>query len=499
MAGRAGLPGQLRPFVPQRGPVVVWRGPQHPAAALAVPPGRGAVRGRDRPGGGVGPVDRGGPPGRRRVGAVARAGPAPAAAAGDLDPGGLGGPDRRRRRPGPRHAAGERTPQPAPGADGAAERSGDGRPAGRSEHGKGAQLMVDEMDLLSGLKTAEPVRPRAFEAARATLRAAMVMEDGVPEPATGAVRRARWGRGRVAGLSVVAVGAAAAAVVLVVASTSSAPGPHGTASGTTPAPAKAAPAAVNPELAQLAATITVPQVSLPGNATMEIRNQSPTSATPGANGIDLYLNDGTYYWGINKTDLLRSIASGQDSGQGAFKRSIAAALLAAKGDVATGRAQMSVANYLGGKPPSATVNAQARQAEIEKLKAVDKEKHIKYTPPKPLTPQQKAEQTDNLIWMNSNYALTAAPENPNVRAGVLRILATMPNVKVTHTTTAGQATLTMSDSWPKLSGDDTESTVISASTGLPIATSDRGTGDPSSTFYYHPTRVSLAQVKAGRF
>ena len=359
--------------------------------------------------------------------------------------------------------------------------------------------MIDEMDLLSGLKTAEPVRPHAFEGARATLRAAMVVEDEVPEPVTARGRRPRWGRGRIAGLSVAAVGAAAAAVVLVVASSSSAPGRPATASGTAPAKAKPSAAAVNPVLAQLAANITVPQVTLPGNATMEIRNQSPTSATPGANGIDLYLNDGTYYWGINKTDLLKSIASGQDSGQGAFKRSIAAALLAAKGDVATGRAQMSVANYLGGKPPSATVNAQARRAEIEKLKAVDKEKHIKYTPPKPLTPAQKQEQTDNLIWMNSNYALTAAPENPNVRAGVLRILATMPNVTVTHTTTAGQTTLTLSDSWPKLSGGDRESTAINARTGLPIATSDSGPGEQPTTFYYHPTRVSLAQVKAGRF
>jgi hypothetical protein len=195
---------------------------------------------------------------------------------------------------------------------------------------------------------------------------------------------------------------------------------------------------------------------------------------------------------------LQSIAQGQDVGQGAFKRSIAAALLAAKGDVVTGRAQMSVANYVGGKP-SAAAQAQGKRAEIEKLKAIDKEKHIKYTPPKPLTPEQKQEQTDNLIWMNSNYALTAAPENPNVRAGVLRIMATMPNVTVTHTTTAGQATLTLSDSWPKLAGGGGESTVINARTGLPIASSDSEPGMPSTTFYYHPKRVSLAEVKAGRF
>jgi hypothetical protein len=250
-------------------------------------------------------------------------------------------------------------------------------------------------------------------------------------------------------------------------------------------------------LAQLAASITVPQVTLPGNATIEIRNQSPSSATPGANGIDLYLNDGTYYWGLNKSDLLRAIAQGQDVGQGAFKRSIAAALLAAKGDVATGRAKMSVANYVGGKP-SATVQAQSKKAEIEKLKAIAKEKHIKYTTPKPLTPAQKQEQTDNLIWMNSNYALTAAPENANVRAGVLRIMATMPHVTVTHTTTAGQATLTLSDSWPKLAGGG-ESTVINARTGLPIASSDSEPGQPTTTFYYHPRRVSLAGVEAGKF
>jgi hypothetical protein len=359
--------------------------------------------------------------------------------------------------------------------------------------------MVDEMDLLRGLKTAEPVRPQAFEEARATLRAAMVMEHEVPEPAAPRARPPRWGRGRIAGLSLAAVGAAAAAVVLVVASaSSSAPGQHTAAGGTTPARTGAPAAAVNPVLAQLAANIAVPQVRLPGDATIEIRNQSPTSATPGANGIDLYLDDGTYYWGHDQSDLLRSIASGQDVGQGAFKRSIAAALLAAKGDVAAGRAKMSVANYVLGKP-TATVTAQGQQAEIEKLKAAAKAKHTKYTPPKPLTSAQKQEQTDNLIWMNSNYALTAAPENPNVRAGVLRIMATMPNVKVTRTTTAGQATLTLSDSWPRLSGGDRESTVINARTGLPIATSDSGTGQAPTTFYYHPARVSLAQVKAGRF
>ena len=43
--------------------------------------------------------------------------------------------------------------------------------------------MVDEMDLLSDLKDAESVRPRAYEEARAVLRAAMAVE-GAPETTT---------------------------------------------------------------------------------------------------------------------------------------------------------------------------------------------------------------------------------------------------------------------------------------------------------------------------
>lgn len=360
--------------------------------------------------------------------------------------------------------------------------------------------MVDEMDLLSGLKTAEPVRPRAFAEARAVLQAAMAADEGVPETKTAPRRRARWGMRRTAGFSVAALGAAAAAVALVVTLTP-APSHHAAAIGHRAAASgqpssKVAPAAVNPVLAQLAADINVQQVKLPGNATLEIRNQSPTSVRLGANGVDLYTDDGTYYWGMSKSELRQVIAEHQDDGQGAFKRAIAAALLAENGNLATARARMAVANYLPGHIPGP--HQRPSQAEIEKLKAIDKARHVKYTPPKPLTPAQQKEHTDNFIWMNSLYALTAAPENAQVRAGVLRIMATMPNVKVTHTTTAGQATLTLSDSWPKLGGD-VESLVINARTGLPIASSDSGRGVPSASTYYHSFRVTLADVEAGKF
>jgi len=354
--------------------------------------------------------------------------------------------------------------------------------------------MVDEMDLLSGLKAAEPVRPRAFEEARAMLKAAMATEGVVPETKTAVRRRARWGMRRTVG--VVAVGAAAAAVALVI-TPASAPGHHAAATGKPSA--KAAPAAVNPILAQLSADVKVLPAKEPGNATLEVRNQSPTSDAMGANGVDLYTDDGAYYWGFTQSDLSQTLAEGEVASDGQFQRDIAAALYAVNGDITTARAKMSVANLDPGVNQKA-LQAQADKTAIEKLKAIDKQRGILYTPPKPLTPSQKKEQTDNLIWMNATDALMAAPTNPQVRAGVLRIMATMPNVKVTTTSTAGQSTLTLADSWPELADPGlVESLVINSETGMPIAMFNRDPGQPLNATYYHTFRVTVASIKAGKF
>jgi hypothetical protein len=339
--------------------------------------------------------------------------------------------------------------------------------------------MVDEMDLLKGLGDAESVRPRAFEEARAVLRAAMVVEG---DTKTASRRRGRWGTRRTVGFSAAALVAAAAAAALVVTSAST-PGKP---------PAKAAQAAANPILAKLAADITPLQVKVPGDATLEIRNQSPTSDKLGGNGIGLYTDDGTYYWGNDKSALRRAIVQ-KGGGDDIFKRDIAVALYAVKGDINTARARMAVSNLAPGTNP-----ADAERTKIEKLKGLAKAQGKKYVPPKPLTPAQQKEITDNHIWTNSMDALIAAPENPQVRAGVLRIMATMPKVKVTKTATAGQPTLTLVDSW-SATGKLGEKLVINAATGRPVAVSSSGSDMPTSTTYYHTSRVTLADVEAGKF
>lgn len=257
--------------------------------------------------------------------------------------------------------------------------------------------MVDEMDLLNGLKAAEPVRPHAFEEARAVLRAAMAVE-GVPETKTPPRRRSRWGMRRTVGLSAAALAAAAAAAAVLVATSASTPGKP---------PAKAA---ANPILAKLAADISPLRAKAPGDATLEIRNQSPTSDALGGNGIGLFTDDGTYYWGNDKSALRRAIVA-KSGGDDVFKRDIAAALSAVKGDVDTARARMAVANIAPGTHPD------PERAREEKLKALAKARGKKYVPPKPRTPEQQKEITDNHIWANAIDALIAAPENPQVRAG----------------------------------------------------------------------------------
>jgi hypothetical protein len=283
------------------------------------------------------------------------------------------------------------------------------------------------------------------------------------------------------GFSSAALVAAAAAAALVVTSAST-PGK---------APVQAAPAAGNPILAELAANNTPLNVKLPGNATLEIRNQSPTSNKLGSNGIGLYTDDGTYYWGNDKSALRRAVAH-TDGGDDIFKRDMAVALYAVKGDINTARARMAVANIAPGTNPD------PEGTKIEKLKGLAKAQGKKYVPPKPLTPEQQKEITDNHIWTNAIDALIAAPENPQVRAGVLRIMATMPKVKVTKTTTTGQPTLTLVDSW-SLTGKPVEKLVIKASTGQPVALSSSGSDMPSSTTYYHNSRVTLADIEAGKF
>lgn len=335
--------------------------------------------------------------------------------------------------------------------------------------------MVDELDLLQDMRDVEPLQPRAYEEARAVLRSALA----APEAPT---RRTRWGMRRKVGLGAAALIAASAATGLVITSTSPSSAPL-----TTPASG-----AANPILTKLVAEIS-PMQPESGDATLTVRNLLPTSDKVTDYGIDLYTDDGTYYWGNDRTALRRALTrNGGDTG---YKRGIAVALYAVKGDLGTARARMAVANF----PPGTDLEEAQRAGErtkIEKLKAAAKARGEKYVPPKPLTAEQQKAITDNHIWSNAIDTLIAAPRNPQVRAGVLRIMATMPKVKVTKSTTASHPTLTLTDTW---ANTGSEKLVINANTGQPVALTSSASDAPNRTMYYHTTRVTLTDIKSGKF
>jgi hypothetical protein len=115
----------------------------------------------------------------------------------------------------------------------------------------------------------------------------------------------------------------------------------------------------------------------------------------------------------------------------------------------------------------------------------------------PADVQQGAEVnlTDNWIWTDSLDALEAGVGNPKVRAGVLRLLADMPEVEIVRGTVAGQPAITLTAGKPALTGGTVESLTINAKTGVPI----RFTANTDVNSTYTVTRVSLADVAKGRF
>jgi hypothetical protein len=368
--------------------------------------------------------------------------------------------------------------------------------------------MVDEMDLLRGLKDAEPVRPRAFEEARAVLRTAMTIEE--VETKTAPRQRARWGTRRTAGFSVAALGAAAAAVALVVTSTS-APSHHAAATGKPPA--TAAPAVAHPVLAQLAANITASSGQLTSDASLVIQTRTLGSQPPLVDYF-LYTDTGVIYSGYNKSSLVWEIAhhSHDPINDGYYASVMAAARYAATGDLTTARVRMALAS--GGNPLGLGLSPAARQKQWDNSRAhaqqLLKEKGAKNIkiPANPPTGKALQSQVDNYVWMNSTAALTMGGGDPRVRAGVLRLLSAISGVTVADSATGGNPTLTLTVGPGAFGGGPgKEVMVIDAKTGVPISdwsgdlppSASTGQPTPPSMTTYQVSRVTMAKIAAGNF
>ncbi len=244
----------------------------------------------------------------------------------------------------------------------------------------------------------------------------------------------------------------------------------------------------------------------PGDATLVLRTQVYPSS-PSITGADLYSDSGKYFFSQTLAGLPAAVAADANVGNGFMSRELAAARLAANGNVQSARAQMANATYDNGVKPkplhglvpawvkqkfesliAATHNPALKQSLRHKLTLLEEGRSL-------ISPQAQA---DNMVWENSIDTLVAGATDPQVRAGILRLLDTMSEVRVTRTTAAGQPALDIVAGPPALPNDYREELIINANTGVPIRFIGGAPGQvPGVTVTYRVSRVSLAQIAAG--
>jgi len=380
--------------------------------------------------------------------------------------------------------------------------------------------MTDELDLVGELGGAEPLRPEAYQRARAVLRAAMAdpgtvrllgetsAEDTTMETtstmettttrervSSPAIQRRR-GIG-IAGRFGIGAGvgiAAAAAVVAVVLNSSATGGPvagqdsSATASGTATVDGSAdrAPLMV---LAGSIKTATPPAgdawlvkaVQVQGTKTMQVV-------------YTLYTDGHAIYTGNSVKDVKRAITRHQDQLKaGGYAPLLKAAVAAADSSPADGRTQMLKAaeDRLVGLAPA------AQKAEWDKEQAaaqvIIKQKGGN-AKPKPYSPEAVQQHFDNALWTYSTEALSAGDGNTQVRAGVLRLLSTISAVSVKNSTTDGKATLTITAGPEVFGGEGSEVLTIDAKTGMLVKDVSTVPGLPEATTTYESSRVTTAHL-----
>ena len=254
------------------------------------------------------------------------------------------------------------------------------------------------------------------------------------------------------------------------------PATTGAASGTT---------ATETPLVQLVGYLSTASAPT-GDATLLLRDQVYSNGLK-VDVWDLHADNGDYYFAKNKSGLLGQVSGHKNRGgedEKGRKQVVAAAEFSAKGDLNAGRKKMFLA-YTPAHPkvkpvllaPGVTPSLPAGAAK--KL-------------PKDVKEFAAINNTDNWVWNNSMDALRVGAGSPTVRAGVLRLLGQMPEIKVEPGTFKGHQVLTLTADKPAVTTPET--LTVDAETGLPIKYASEGV-----TVNYTVTRVTLADVAEGKF
>ncbi|WP_433371414.1 hypothetical protein ACQPZX_47440 [Actinoplanes sp. CA-142083] len=293
------------------------------------------------------------------------------------------------------------------------------------------------------------------------------------------------GRGRMVWRVGAGVSFAAAAVAAVAVATSGS-GAQAPVSGTAaalPATATATGAAPTQEtpLVQLVGYLSKAEAPK-GDATLLLRDQVYSSGLK-VDVWDLHADNGTYFFSKTKGGLPAQVKGNHKQADEAGRiKAVAAAKKAATGDLNAARKDMAWAYVPKNPKVKPTLDAPGWVPPAPASAKL----------PKGLKDIAQINTTDNWVWNNSMDALRDGAGNPAVRAGVLRLLGQMPEVKVAKGTYKGQAVLNLTAGKPATT--TAETLTVNAETGLPIKYSSDGV-----TVNYTVTRVTLADVAKGKF
>jgi len=272
-----------------------------------------------------------------------------------------------------------------------------------------------------------------------------------------------------------AVLATAGAIGVAVVAVLTGPGatPHSRAAGGSASPAPGALVAGHgrgPSLLRVADHLRAETESV-GNATLVIRSQAYPGKTPIV-GADLYTDSGEYFFAHDRGDLGAQIAAHNNQADGLFSREVAAAKDAATtDDIDSARARMADA-------PDPAKPIPPGETQVPRLKGGS----------------GAVSRFDNYLWGDSLDALQAGAGDPQVRAGVLCLLATMSDVTVARSAVNGQPTLTLTAGGPVFGRGYQEQMVINADTGVPVRFIGGDPSHPSVTVTYDVTRVSTSDL-----
>ncbi|XVU25660.1 hypothetical protein ACQPZJ_00965 [Actinoplanes sp. CA-054009] len=282
------------------------------------------------------------------------------------------------------------------------------------------------------------------------------------------------------------VGFAAAAIAAVAVATSNggAPAPAPVAAAPKAATTTAAvPAEQEAPLVQLVSYLSKAEKPT-GDATLVLRDQHLVNGKT-VDVWDLFGDNGNLYFAKTRAGMPAQVKGNHiqvhDDKVGQ-QQVVAAAKYAATGDLNEARKRMAMA-YV---PQNSKVKHKLLPPGF--VPPAPTNKNV----PAAVVEMAQINTTDNWVWNNSMDALQAGAGNPAVRAGVLRLLGQMPEVKVTKSTVGGQAVLVLTAHKPV--NPDPETLTVDAATGLPIKYANAGT-----TVNYTVTRVTLADVAKGKF